>query len=159
MWLFRKKRIRYLHESGLAIAYGLAVGLVIALISEGEPISKRVVVLLDEEESRTAEGGVAASSSAFPPDELIFKVNQSVLQSEGASQVRQTSWSTVLTKFEPKPITIITWVGKYCLVKGRWDIIWYQGSYMVNYASLGKHTEYYAAVGPAYCHNIVLGLV
>ena len=92
VWLFRNKRIRFLHESGLAIAYGLAVGLVIALVSESEPVSKRVVALLEEEEqSRSMEEDVAGGGSKFirsPPDELIYKVNQSVPPPEGAAQVR-----------------------------------------------------------------------
>ena len=91
VWLFRNKRIRFLHESGLAIAYGLAVGLVIALVSESEPVSKRVVALLEEEEqSRSMEQDVAGGSEFIrsPPDELIFKVNQSVPPPEGAAQVR-----------------------------------------------------------------------
>ena len=83
VWLFQNKRIRFLHESGLAIAYGLAVGLVIALVSESEPVSKRVVALL-EEESRSMEEGV----TPLPPDELIYKVDQPVSPSEGSAQDR-----------------------------------------------------------------------
>ena len=86
VWLFRNKRIRFLHESGLAIAYGLAVGLVIALVSESEPVSKRVVALLEEEESRSM--GAGGNISQFPPDELIYKVNQPAAPSEGSAQVR-----------------------------------------------------------------------
>ena len=83
VWLFQNKRIRFLHESGLAIAYGLAVGLVIALVSESEPVSKRVVALL-EEESRSMEEGV----TPLPPDELIYKVDQPVSPSEGSAKDR-----------------------------------------------------------------------
>ena len=83
VWLFQNKRIRFLHESGLAIAYGLAVGLVIALVSESEPVSKRVVALL-EEESRSMEEGV----TPLPPDELIYKVDQPVSPSEGSARDR-----------------------------------------------------------------------
>ena len=84
VWLFQNKRIRFLHESGLAIAYGLVVGLVIALVSESEPVSKRVVALLEEEESRSMGEGV----TPFPPDELIYKVDQPVSPSEGSAQDR-----------------------------------------------------------------------
>jgi len=88
VWLFRNKRVRFLHESGLAIAYGLVVGLIIALVSESEPVSKRVVALLEEEvESRSMEEDVAGRSH-FPPDELIFKMNQTVPPPEGEAQVR-----------------------------------------------------------------------
>ena len=91
VWLFRNKRIRFLHESGLAIAYGLAVGLVIALVSESEPVAKRVVALLEEEEStRSMEEEVAGRSNLkhLPPDELIYQVNQTLPLPEGVAQVR-----------------------------------------------------------------------
>ena len=44
VWGFKHRRVRFLHESGLAVAYGLAVGFLLRLMGSSGHASTRMLV-------------------------------------------------------------------------------------------------------------------
>ncbi len=78
VWVFKQRRVRYLHESGLAIVYGLLVGLVLRLIGTNREISRIKVV--ENPINLTALSG--SELPATPPDTVLLKYNVSTPDKE-----------------------------------------------------------------------------
>ena len=67
IWMFKHRRIRYLHETGLALFYGLIIGLVIryGIMNFGDESIMRVKAINNAEWKNKSEG---------PPDLLWLQV-------------------------------------------------------------------------------------
>ena len=64
-------------------------------------------------------------------------------------------------RYQLTPLCIITWAGRYCLVKGGWHILYDQGSIRQNISPAGRHTIKYRPCRAAYdkisalpCNNV-----
>eukprot|EP00095_Tigriopus_kingsejongensis_P007072 maker-scaffold912_size81766-snap-gene-0.17 protein:Tk07072 transcript:maker-scaffold912_size81766-snap-gene-0.17-mRNA-1 annotation:"sodium hydrogen exchanger 7 isoform x2" len=66
LWAFKHKRIRFLHESGLAVIYGLIVGLALRTIGPSRPDSSLWVSSLESQQLLTL------NESVGPPSTLII---------------------------------------------------------------------------------------
>ena len=73
VWIFKNRRVRFLHESGLAIFYGLVVGLLLRLLGNTRSVSHQLVAPAKMTFSRTGD----FSSTDSPPDTLLLSVNVS----------------------------------------------------------------------------------
>ncbi|XP_034128881.1 sodium/hydrogen exchanger 9 isoform X3 [Drosophila guanche] len=69
IWLFKHHRVSWLHETGLAVIYGLIVGAIIRYAGNSTPL---VHIQVEPQ-------GIPAYSDKLPPDTLWFKTNSSKL--------------------------------------------------------------------------------
>jgi sodium/hydrogen exchanger-like protein 6/7 len=69
IWLFKHRRIRYLHETGLAIIYGLVIGMMIRywMTGVGDEVSLMKV-------QPTAADDVVNATRQGPPDFLLIQI-------------------------------------------------------------------------------------
>ncbi|CAL8073970.1 unnamed protein product [Orchesella dallaii] len=67
IWSFKHRRIRYLHETGLAVIYGLIVGAIIRYASAATPYFHINVV---------PQNGTEAFNQSVPPDALWLRLNK-----------------------------------------------------------------------------------
>ena len=72
VWLFKHRRIRYLHETGLAIIYGLLVG---AVIRYGWPQSAPTSLRVRPAKGQVSSGYIKNSTVEGPPDFLLLNVS------------------------------------------------------------------------------------
>ncbi|XP_037780939.1 sodium/hydrogen exchanger 7-like [Penaeus monodon] len=79
IWIFKYRRARYLHETGLAVIYGLIVGAILRYSGDNTPVSHMVV---DPKEPQTYYGDA-------PPDTLWLKYGGNI----NASQNRTYAYS------------------------------------------------------------------
>ena len=71
LWTFKHKRVLFLHESGLAVIYGLIIGLLLNNIGTSKVISQlKVEPSLDQPRDLAA---VKAPGGA-PPEEVIVRI-------------------------------------------------------------------------------------
>ena len=81
VWVFKQRRFRYLHESGLAIAYGLGVGVVLRLIGPNREITRMTVAEFNGSGGGGGGGdrslALEGSSPNTPPDVLVLRYNVS----------------------------------------------------------------------------------
>ncbi|XP_054154317.1 sodium/hydrogen exchanger 6-like [Oppia nitens] len=80
IWLFKHRRVQFLHETGLAIIYGLIVGAIIRYVGQDSEVTHFSVI--PESMANNCSNGTTAyppssSSTAFPmpPDALWIKLN------------------------------------------------------------------------------------
>ncbi|KAL7645011.1 UNVERIFIED_CONTAM: hypothetical protein RMT77_003381 [Armadillidium vulgare] len=66
IWIFKYRRARYLHETGLAIIYGLIVGAILRYSGDSMPLTYERVVAAPGENI----------SDALPPDRLLLKFSK-----------------------------------------------------------------------------------
>jgi len=72
IWAFKQRRVRYLHESGLAIVYGLVVGAVLRFMGSSRRLSRMHVSQHDANWVDESDRSLAMAHR--PPDELVFSL-------------------------------------------------------------------------------------
>ena len=94
-WTFKTRRIRFLHESGLAVIYGLLVGLVLKLSGSSRLVTHMNVVPVNPDGSRTNVPNVTAEGTYGGPlpDKLLLSLKTPAVgladMTEGASHKAQ----------------------------------------------------------------------
>ena len=85
-WTFKTRRIRFLHESGLAVIYGLLIGLVLKLSGSSRLVT-HMNVIPDPESNLTTEGTYGGPL----PDTLLLSLKTPVVafDDSGASHKAQ----------------------------------------------------------------------
>lgn len=86
VWILKNRRFRFLHESGLAIFYGLVVGMLLRLLgSDTRPVSHMLVEphRAEGQQTRAVAAGMFTDS---PPDTLLLSVNVSAPESREGSR-------------------------------------------------------------------------
>ena len=73
IWLFKRRRARFLHETGLAIIYGLIIGAIIRYVGEAETSFTRLSVTPVSQRNRTFE---APPDAVWVPLEIQDKLSK-----------------------------------------------------------------------------------
>lgn len=70
IWLFKKRRARFLHETGLAIVYGLIIGAIIRYVGEAETTFSHLNVIPEPGEALPSSNVSAIVTMDSPPDSV-----------------------------------------------------------------------------------------
>ena len=114
VWIFKSRRLRFLHESGLAVIYGLLVGLVLKLSGSSRNITHMNVVPADPVEIQTSVPNISAEGSYGGPlpDTLLLSLKIPAIEYEeltvGASHKAQSE-----AERPPKKLYTYTFEGSF----------------------------------------------
>ena len=99
VWLFKRNRIRYIHETGLAVLYGLIAGALIKYVGDAETTYTYLrVVPADLIHSSVTSGSVADT----PALEQMVNVNDTPATSTGAEESIATNQAEVTNSLQGK---------------------------------------------------------
>lgn len=114
IWLFKHKRVKFIHETGLAIGYGLIVGAIIRYAGSETEITELGVV------AKNASEVNATRVHVMPPDMLWIELNVSLLPQEVLNTLN-------LSQPQSLPPTVIASNGKNPIYETRSYAYVFQG--------------------------------
>ena len=89
-WVFKQRRLRFIHESGLAVIYGLVIGFFLRIIGTERPFESIGVV---PEVQALFGDRMSGKVTEIPPDEVILKMNISVPDEDSRFQEKAYSYA------------------------------------------------------------------